>query len=383
MNDGNNGTPNAGCAGGSCLQEYPNIAAFEDALIITTEQTGFVAFGISSVFYGANVYAVDMAALLRGAFQANTALVITATENDRSLRFLVPAQQAGKCTIRNTFLMATEATALQAQPSTAKPNSLKLLTLLGTATLSEATPDVELRWSNKEVSLDIAYSSPPPVAQKPGPIPLGNVTYGASEVQRLDAGLGQMASLVYVDDKLYASWGTALDPWIDQRTAGVAWAVIDPKHPSKSNADGILDLPGGNSLLIPALTLRPGGKGVLAISVAGPDYWPSVGYVVFDGYDFGPRANIKIVATGAGPTDDYLGYIDADEFNPFGVFATAVVTAEGRFWFANQYVAQTCTVPEYLVPGSPRFTCGNTRVRLANWATRITEVEMVKAVHRD
>lgn len=115
MSDGNSGTPDAGCAGSSCLQSNPAIAEFEHALVITTEQSVFGAPG--STFYGANVYALDKKALIGGAPSTNTALVLTYPQNGDPLRFLVPAQQVGHCILRNTFLMGTTATALAAEPA--------------------------------------------------------------------------------------------------------------------------------------------------------------------------------------------------------------------------------------------------------------------------
>lgn len=159
------------------------------------------------------------------------------------------------------------------------------------------------------MQLDISYASPPPATQKPGIAPLGLTVFRTNITQKLDAGFGQLASLVFVDDKLYASCGTALvnPAKVDQTVAGVAWAVIDLEHPLKSKADGILAAPRSNNLLYPAFAVHPGGKGVLAVSVSGPDCYPSVGYPVFDGHGFGRQAGIHIVAAGAGPTDEQVG----------------------------------------------------------------------------
>lgn len=47
---------------------------------------------------------------------------------------------------------------------------------------------------------------------------------------------------------------------------------------------------------------------------------------------------------------------------------------KGRFWFANQYVASTCTQADFT---GLSFTCNSTRTLATNWATRITEVQLV------
>ena len=360
------------------MQSTPTIAVWEDAVVITTEQTGFSPTGgPSGGLYGANVYAMEKRALVLGASEADTALVMTYPQNrDSLINYLVPARQTGSCSLHNTFLMATTST--QLQPSANPPKSLKLLSLLGTWTLGDANPSVRLVWVNRDVLLDFHYSTPPAATQKPGvnphgqaPLPFGWNTTG---IQTLETGPGQLASLVFVDDVLYASWGTALA--VDgNQVAAVAWALIDPEYPFRSKSDGVLGLAGGNHLLIPALAVRPGGKGVLAVSISGPDFWPSAGYAVLHGDRF---VSMHVTAAGVGVTDDTFGYTTPGLLNPFGYFATALVAPDGRFWLASQYVAQTCTLEQFLSPLPPTpltFTCNQTRTLRTNWATRITEIQ--------
>jgi len=55
----------------------------------------------------------------------------------------------------------------------------------------------------------------------------------------------------------------------------------------------------------------------------------------------------------------------------WGDYGAAVVDGT-TIWLASEYIAQTCTLAQYL--SDPFGACGGTRTSLANWATRISAV---------
>jgi hypothetical protein len=53
-----------------------------------------------------------------------------------------------------------------------------------------------------------------------------------------------------------------------------------------------------------------------------------------------------------------------------------VASGNDTIWLANEYIAQTCTLAQYM--SAPFGSCGGTRVTLGNWATRITALDASK-----
>lgn len=371
-NNGDDGTPNAGCSGGFCFGQDLQFAVWQHALIITTNE-----FGFFYEYRGANVYAVDKAALVQGKDTAKTALVRTDTgkaDDPRALKYLQPARQTGSCDTPNTYLMATLGAMKHGE------HVVQLFTLRGTETLATRTAWVSFEWVEPTVKLGISYRVPPDAVQKAGDIPAGYWFYpeeskNGTKVPWLDTEDARMRSVSFVDDLLYCTWATA----VKGRTklvSGVAYAVVDPKSPAKAVDSGFLHPQGDLYVLDPFLAVGPGGVGVLAVSVSGSDTYPSPAYAGFSGEGFGP---LKIIVEGAGPLDTWGAY-ENDLVNPFGGYSAAVVGAHGTFWVASEYVAQNCSVQAYGpntgVNGPTDNTCGGIRARGANWATRITKLAL-------
>ena len=80
-----------------------------------------------------------------------------------------------------------------------------------------------------------------------------------------------------------------------------------------------------------------------------------------------------MTAAGVGPQDGFSGYKAYG--NPprprWGDYAAAATDGK-TVWIANEYIAQTCTLPQYTA--APFGSCGGTRVPLGNWGTRISAV---------
>lgn len=185
----------------------------------------------------------------------------------------------------------------------------------------------------------------------------------------VSTGDARMRSVSFVDDLLYCTWATA----IKGRTkpvSGVAYAVIDPEKPAKALDSGFLRPLGDDYVMYPFMAVGPGGVGVLAVSITGPDYYPSPAYAGFSREGFGP---LIIIVPGAGVLDTFTGYTSDIFTSRFGDYSAAAMDATGAFWIASEYVAQTCTVAEF---NSTAGTCGDTRAPAANWATRVTRIAL-------
>jgi hypothetical protein len=187
-----------------------------------------------------------------------------------------------------------------------------------------------------------------------------------------------MQQVTYANGKLWGALDTALTI-SGQNKAGIEYFVAKPSFKpngtlTASVRDGYLGL-ADNNLTYPAIGVTPSGRGVMAFTVAGADYYPSAGYAGVDAVT-GAGA-VHIAGLGAGPQDGFSGYqAFADpgtrarpRWGDYG--ATAVVN--GTVWIASEYVAQACTLAQYET--SPFGSCGGTRASLGNWSTHISAVK--------
>ena len=109
------------------------------------------------------------------------------------------------------------------------------------------------------------------------------------------------------------------------------------------------------------------GKGAIAFTVMGGNYYPSAGYVTIDADgNVGP---VHIAAAGLGPDDGFTSYnafVGDPPRTRWGDYGAAV-TDGSSIWIASEYIAQTCTLQQYLTGAIG--SCNGTRTSLANWAT--------------
>jgi hypothetical protein len=146
--------------------------------------------------------------------------------------------------------------------------------------------------------------------------------------------------------------------------------VVNP-NAGKLALQGTLAL-AGNNLTYPAVAVLGNGRGVMAYTVVGDDHYPSAGYSSLDA-SVG-AGDMHVAAEGLGPDDGFTSY-KAQVGNPprtrWGDYGAAAVDGNS-IWIASEYIAQTCTLAEYI--SAPFGSCGGTRASLGNWATRISKV---------
>jgi len=106
--------------------------------------------------------------------------------------------------------------------------------------------------------------------------------------------------------------------------------------------------------------------------VVGDDHYPSAGYASLDALIGGGR--YPHCCEGAGLDDGFTSY-KAQVGDPprtrWGDYGAAAVDGN-RVWMASEYIAQSCTLAQYLT--APIGRCGNTRGALGNWSTHISVV---------
>ena len=112
--------------------------------------------------------------------------------------------------------------------------------------------------------------------------------------------------------------------------------------------------------------------GAIAFTVIGSDYYPSAGYALIDAS--GSVDDTHVAAQGLGRADgftSYKAYVGNPPRTRWGDYGAAV-TDGTSVWIASEYIAQTCTLAQYL--SGAIGSCGATRTSLGNWATRISKL---------
>jgi hypothetical protein len=399
QNDGTDGTPNHGCTTdgstpGPCFQDYPHIGADKYGVYITTNE--YDLFGPS--FNAAQIFAFSKAQLA-----AHSSINVTLVENlnvDGSPGFTVwPAnspvgQYSAEKNGTEYFLSTIAGDGSETGNPTGTARRIGLWALTNTKSLDSGSPalGVTSRLIDSET-----YVYPPGADQKVGSTPLRDCLNDTSSLFGPDLGCWalffdpppswqpesevspdandtRMQQTWYVNGRLWGSTDTAVQVG-GKLKAGVAWFAVDPKINGAGKVEGSVKKQGylalaNNNLTYPALAIAPNGKGVMAFTVLGEDFFPSAGYVTFD--QNGPTGSIHVAATGLGPDDGFSGYKAFPPTRPRWGDYGAAVTDGNTVWIASEYIGQTCTLTEYLTGAIG--SCGGTRTALANWDTRISKV---------
>jgi hypothetical protein len=379
QNNGTQGTPDHGCAEGFCLGDYPHIGADAHAIFLTTNE--FSLFGPG--FYGAQIYAISKQALVAGDPSPNVVLFNAGDPSVPAPAFTVwPAVSSGGQYAGahggTEYLLSSDAVFYEAGTS----NTVWLWAVSNTRAIDSAPHALTLDVSPVSVQ---TYAVPTSlVQQKPGSTPLRDcfatpgcaptylgyptIVYPAPRPMAVND--SRMQQVSFANGKVWGTLDTDVLLANGHHGSGVAYFAIDP-NAGGVFVNGTLALPDAN-LTYGTSAVNQSGRGVIAFTVVGPDDYPSAGYASFDTKK--GAGDVHIAAAGAGPWDGFTGipYLAGDRPR-WGDYGAAA--ADGNtIWTASEYIAQTCTLAQYLTP--PLFTCGGTRGALGNWATRISHFQL-------
>ena len=401
QDDSTQNTPNHHCKGiapygqqtvptnpNACLGDYPHLGADANGVYLTTNEYSF--FGVD--FHGAQIYAFSKSALASG---ANTVAVTQfdthMMDNGNSGFTIWPATApAGLNSTANNgteyFMSSNAADEAHGDGSTTGPrrsNQLLVWSLTNTQSLGSNTVALNLSHTTLTTGL---YVVPARSEQKAGETPLidclnknscaVNFLLGFKDPFEefqypLDSNDTRMQQVVFADGKLWGALDTAVNASANTR-AGVEWFVVNPNAsggPALVNS-GYLAV-SQNNVIYPAIAVTPSGKGVMAFTLVGRDFFPSAAFASIDSSGVGA---VQVAAEGAGPADGFSGTAVFNAPNParprWGDYGAAVVVGN-NIWIASEYIGQTCDLSTYVATGA---SCGGTRTALANWDTRITEV---------
>jgi hypothetical protein len=403
QDDGTAGTPNHHCTGippfgqqtlptnpNACLGDYPHLGADANGVYVTTNE--YSLFG--NDFHGAQIYAFSKAALVSGA-----ATVLMAQKDTHGLDggnsgfTLWPATAPGGLNSdanggTEYFMSSNAADEAHGNGVAVGPrrsNQLLVWTLSNTSSLDSDSPDVSLAHAVLSVGL---YVVPARSEQKVGETPLADCLnfkacsiflngirdpFAPNQEYPLDSNDTRMQQVVFAHGQLWGALDTAVNSSANTR-AGIEWFVVNPTAaggPQLVN-QGYLAAK-QNNVTYPAIAVTKDGKGVMAFTLVGRDFFPSAAFASIDASGVGP---IQVAAAGLGPADGFSGYELFNFPNParprWGDYGAAVVDGS-NIWIASEYIGQTCTFAQYT--SAPFGSCGGTRSSLANWDTRISEVQ--------
>ncbi len=198
-----------------------------------------------------------------------------------------------------------------------------------TNTNSLQTPNPSLGIQNVVLNGHTFYIGPPSMSQKGS----------AGLVQSNDDRMNQVMKF---GNTLYGGVNTAItDP--SGQTAGIAYWGVKPAWSNAGTLDGGIVLEGyvsvpGNNVAYPSIAVNKNGKGMMAFSLMGPDYYPSAAFVRFDAEE-GAGRTVQVAGAGVAPYASF-GVVPGTSAGRWGDYS-AVADDQGNVWGAAEYIPVT------------------------------------------
>ena len=221
----------------------------------------------------------------------------------------------------------------------ARSDSLALWAVRNTSSLATPSPNLVL---SRIVVPAIPYEFPDVATQRPGPLPYGWSLVPPGPLAFLDGGDTRVQSVSYAGGRLYLTLQTGVTDANNQWVAGAAYFVLSPAL--RNNAlNGTVFTSGylmvnGNHLLRPALAVNALGRGAIAVTLTGPDWFPTAALVPFQ-LSQTPSV-LDIAGSGMLPEDGFTGYPGFGDVGVarWGDYNAAVAAQDGSIWMAAEYI---------------------------------------------
>jgi hypothetical protein len=426
QDDGTEGTPShPNCP---CVGDFPQFGMDENGIHITTNEYPWFTDG----FNGAQIYSFSRKQVEAGSPVLRVVHFddLTVAGNPAFTVWPTKSNEGDYNTASGgTENFASSMAAVEANNTAGIDNRIAVWWLRNTRALDTPAPEAGLRLSYK-VQTTETYAMPPPADQKAGTIPLADclnhdecATFINGEPDQykpevegpLDSSDTRILTHWYVNGQLL----TALDTGLKvngQTKAGIAWFAFDASS-GRLQAQSYLAV-AGNNVIYPAIATLRDGRGAMAFSLAGQDWYPSAAYAPLtaagngggddegddgNGHHSGQngdngnrkgsggngRVTIGSPTLASAGIDAQDGFSEYRYYSPtgdgvprprWGDFGAAVSTGSD-IWVASEYIGQTCgtTQPPWVHFFATNFQCadspnGHRRTLLANWGTRVTQV---------
>jgi hypothetical protein len=350
-------TANRGNFGCPCLDDYPQIGADRYGFYISADEYN-ISDPNNPFFNDAILLAISKADLAAG----NPTPKATRFVMTYSTGYEFAVQPASTPPGASPNLASGGVEFLVSSYSVGFDSNLALWALTNTASLQSATPSLLLARTTVPT---LSHTVPPNSAsQRPGTLTLG------STLEPIDAGFfsdSRVISAMYSGGRLFVTLASAVLDANNNQVVGGLYVVFAPTlrngllsatPPSKQ---GYLSAT-GNHILRPAIAVNSQGRGAIAFTLVGPDYFPSAAFVNIDITSSAPSA-IQIAGAGALAEDGFSGYgplpacptCNGNGIARWGDYSTAVTSTDGTIWLVSEYI-----------PNLPRTP-------LANWGTFISQ----------
>lgn len=350
-------TANGSNPGCPCVDDYPQIGADRYGFYISANEYS-IQDPNNPYFNDAVVLAISKADLAAG------------NPTPKASRFVVPyftgyefaIQPASTPPGASPFLASGGVEFFVSSYPVGYDSNLALWALSNTASLHTSNPNLLL---TRTTVSTLAHVVPPyGVSQRSGNLTLG------STLEFLDAGYfsdSRVLSVSYSGGRLFVTLASAVLDANNNQVAGCLYVVFAPTFrggvlsatpPAKQGYLAATN----NHILRPAIAVNPQGRGAIAFTLVGPDYYPSAAFVSIDITASAPSA-IQIVGAGVLPEDGFSGYgpipacptCSGNGIARWGDYSTAVTSTDGSIWLVSEYI-----------PNLPRTP-------LANWGTFISQ----------
>jgi hypothetical protein len=338
-----------------CFGDQPLIGADKYGFYVSTAEYDLEPFG--GHFNGPQIYAMSKAALESGSISPVIHLAgITHVSGNRTTGTVQPAASPNgvyatghngtEFFLSGYDCLADEACAIAPGPF----NKITVWAVTNTKSLGSASPVLHLSLHDLTVG---TYTSPVPQIEKDGPRPLGKLD--GEPVPTVNANDSRMNQVVFADGKLWSGINTAVQPGPRD---GIEYFIVTPSV-SSTGVGGTIAKQGyvaaANSFLsFPSIGVTGGGHGVIAMTLMGPNDYPSAAQIAIG--TSGVSGPVQIVRKGLRPEDGFTCYeaeVGPGALCRWGDYSAAVAGPDGRIYSATEMISD------------------NTRTFFANWSTFI------------
>jgi hypothetical protein len=345
----------AGCTYG-CLADFPQIGSDQYGFYISSNEYPIYWSGMASQYpIGSTIIAISKAGLAAG------------VSSPVAYQFTLPYTTGYEFTITPAVTpqgaaYSTGAGGVQFFVSSLPHGGgfLGVWAMTNTSSLNTGNPNLLLTRIAVPTQL---YSEPPVAYQRPGPLPYGSTQIPGFEPP-IDTADCRVLSVVAAAGRLYAAFDALVSDSQSRSLAGVAYFVLSPTFRGALAASVLSQgylVVDRNNLTRPAFGINAKGNGAIAVSLVGPDYYPSAAFApirpvynstgTLAGYS---ALLLQLSAAGAFPQDGFSGY-EGDRIARWGDYSTAVASGDGSIWMVTEYI-----------PNAPR-------TKYANWGTWVTQ----------
>ena len=326
-------TTNANHPGCGCIADYPQVGSDQFGFHIAWNEYNYNVVYQSYQFIDATILSLSKAALAAG------------TSAPAAVQFFVPLVTGYEFAIQPATTPPGASNFIgsggleyfaSTMSSLSSGDEVALWAVYNTSSLATPSPSPIL------ISIVVpteAYAFPDVANQENGPIP-----YGASlgqTLEYLDGGDPRVQSLTYAGGRLYMTFQTGVNDANGRWVVGGAYIVLSPTYRGSTLAAQVLSqgylLVNSNHLLRPYLAVNAQGTGAFAVTLVGPNWYPSAAVIPYKALT--APAAIDVAGVGALPEDGFSGYPPYNSgLARWGDYNTAVIASDGSVWLVAEYI---------------------------------------------